>query len=172
MHDLVIRNARIADGLGSPLVTGDLAVDKGRISAIGAVADSGRTEVDAQGAVLAPGVIDTHTHYDAQLIWDWTASPSPALGVTTVVIGNCGFGIVPAPPASRERILSDLAEVEGMPLESLKAGVTWSFEGFGEYLDTLRERGVYPNVAALASHTTIRAAVLGDESATLSLIHI
>ncbi len=164
MHDVVIRNARIADGLGNPLVAGDLAVDDGRVSAVGAVPADGRETVDAGGMVLAPGVIDVHTHYDAQLTWDPTASPSPALGVTTVVIGNCGFGIAPTRAESREKMLADLAEVEGMPLESLRAGVRWSFESFPEYLDALRRQGTYPNVAALATHSTIRAFVMGDDS--------
>jgi len=165
MHDLVVTNARIADGLGNPLREADLAVDGGRVSEIGHSVGPGRETVDAEARVLAPGIIDSHTHYDAQLLWDPTASPSPALGVTTVVIGNCGFGIAPAPPAARDRLLADLAEVEGMPLVSLKAGVDWGFESFPEYLDCLAARGVYPNVAALASHTAIRTAVMGDESA-------
>lgn len=165
MHDLVIRNARIADGLGNPLVEGDLAIDNGRVSAIGTVVGEGRETIDAQGQVLAPGVIDLHTHYDAQLTWDPTASPSPALGVTTVVIGNCGFGIVPSPPEMRDEILANLAEVEGMSLKSLQEGVDWRFETFGEYLDALRVKGVYPNVAALASHATIRHAVMGTDAA-------
>ncbi len=164
MHDLVIRNAQIADGLGNPLVTGDLAVDGDRVVAVGTVSAEGRETMDAQGMVLAPGVIDVHTHYDAQLTWDATASPSPALGVTTVVIGNCGFGIAPARADSREKMLADLAEVEGMPLESLQAGVNWSFESFPEYLDALRRQGTFPNVAALATHSTIRAFVMGEES--------
>ena len=164
MHDLVIRNARIADGLGNPLKEGDLAVSGGRVAEIGEVRQAAAESVDARGMVLAPGVIDLHTHYDAQLTWDPTASPSPALGVTTVVIGNCGFGIAPAPPASRDAILANLAEVEGMSLDTLKAGVRWGFESFGEYLDQLRCQGVYPNVAALASHATIRTVVMGAES--------
>ena len=164
MHDLVIRNARIADGLGNPLAEGDLAVDGDRIAAIGAVAAAGRETMDAAGMVLAPGVIDVHTHYDAQLTWDPTASPSPALGVTTLVIGNCGFGIAPTPADKRDQALADLAEVEGMPLESLRAGVNWSFESFPEYLEALRRQGSYPNVAALATHSTIRAFVMGDDS--------
>ena len=131
---------------------------------IGEVRGAAAESVDACGMVLAPGVIDLHTHYDAQLTWDATASPSPALGVTTVVIGNCGFGIAPAPPASRDSILANLAEVEGMSLDTLKAGVRWGFESFGEYLDQLRRHGVYPNVAALASHATIRTVVMGDDS--------
>jgi N-acyl-D-amino-acid deacylase len=164
MHDLVIRSALIADGLGSPLIKGDLAVDDGRISVIGHVAGPGTEEFDAAGQVLAPGIVDLHTHYDAQLLWDATASPSPALGVTTVVIGNCGFGIVPAPPPMRDSILANLAEVEGMSLATLKQGVDWSFETFAQYLDTLRSKGTYPNVAALASHATIRTAVMGEDA--------
>ena len=88
MYELVIRNARIADGLGNPLVEGDLAVARGRVAAIGRIRDEAAATLDAKGMVLAPGVVDLHTHYDAQLTWDKTASPSPALGVTTVVIGN------------------------------------------------------------------------------------
>ena len=97
MHDLIVRNARLSDGLGSPLVEGDLAVQDGRVAVVGNVEGEATRTIDADGCVLAPGVIDIHTHYDAQLTWDKTASPSGALGVTTVVIGNCGFGVAPAP---------------------------------------------------------------------------
>ena len=165
MYDLVIRNATIADGLGSPLVEGDLAVQAGRIAAIGRVSGEARETVDAAGRVLAPGVIDVHTHYDAQLTWDPTCSPSPALGVTTVVIGNCGFGIAPAAPALRSIVMRNLSVVEAMSLESLEAGIDWSFETFAEYLALLARKGAYPNVAAYASHSTIRTAVMeGDAS--------
>ena len=163
MYDLIIRNARIADGLGNPLIEGDLAVKDGRVAAVGAVEGAAAREVDAKGQVLAPGAVDLHTHYDAQLTWDQTASPAGALGVTTVVVGNCGFGIAPAPPAARDAILANLAEVEGMSLESLRAGVDTNYESFGEYLDLLKAKGVYPNVAVLASHTVMRTAVMGDE---------
>ena len=113
---------------------------------------------------LAPGVIDLHTHYDAQLTWDKTASPSPALGVTSVVIGNCGFGIAPTPANRRDTVLANLSEVEAMSLDALQAGVDWGFETFGEYLELLRRKSVYPNVAVLASHTVMRTAVMGDEA--------
>ncbi|MFP6747777.1 MAG: amidohydrolase family protein [Alphaproteobacteria bacterium] len=166
MHDLIIRNARIADGLGNPLIEGDLAVKDGRVAAVGAVTGEARESVDAGGMVLAPGVIDLHTHYDAQLTWDQTASPAGALGVTTVVVGNCGFGIAPAPPAHRDAILANLAEVEGMSLASLRAGIDSNYETFGEYLDLLKRKGVYPNVAVLASHTVFRTVVMGDEGST------
>jgi N-acyl-D-aspartate/D-glutamate deacylase len=162
MYDLLIRNARIADGLGNPLVAGDLAVTNGRVAAIGRVRDDAAQTIDAKGLVLAPGVIDVHTHYDAQLTWDKTASPSPALGVTTVVIGNCGFGIAPTPKHRRATVLANLSEVEAMSLDALNAGVDWGFESFGEYLDLLRRKSVYPNVAVLASHTIMRTAVMGD----------
>ena len=166
MYDLIIRNARIADGLGNPLTAGDLAVKDSRVAAVGAVTGEAKETLDAEGKVLAPGVIDLHTHYDAQLTWDQTASPAGALGVTTVVVGNCGFGIAPAPAAQRDAILANLAEVEGMSLKSLMAGVDTSYESFGEYMDLLKRKGVYPNVAVLASHTVFRTAVMGDEGST------
>ena len=166
MHDLVICNARIADGLGNPLIHADLAVRDGRVAAIGRIEGAAAETVDAGGLVLAPGVVDLHTHYDAQLTWDQTASPSGALGVTTVVIGNCGFGVAPAPKEHRDSIIANLAEVEGMSLDSLKAGMDTDYESFGDYLDLLRRKGVYPNVACLASHTVMRTAVMGDEGST------
>jgi N-acyl-D-aspartate/D-glutamate deacylase len=164
MYDLVFRNACIADGLGNPLIEGDLAVTKGRVAAVGRIRDGGAETIDARGLVLAPGVIDLHTHYDAQLTWDKTASPSPALGVTSVVIGNCGFGIAPTPANRRDTVLANLSEVEAMSLDALRAGVDWGFETFGEYLELLRRKSVYPNVAVLASHTVMRTAVMGDEA--------
>ena len=163
MYDLVIRNAYIADGLGSPLIKGDLAVKDGRVTAIGNVEGNAAETIDANGHVLAPGVIDIHTHYDAQLTWDKTASPSPALGVTTVVVGNCGFGVAPAPAEHRDSILANLAEVEAMSLESLRAGIDSNYETFGEYMELLEQKGTYPNVAVLASHAVMRTAVMGDE---------
>ncbi|ANK80093.1 MAG: hypothetical protein TEF_04280 [Rhizobiales bacterium NRL2] len=160
--DLVIRNARIYDGLGNDPVEGDLAVRDGVVGAVGKVDGQGAEEIDAGGDAIAPGIVDVHTHYDAQLTWDPTASPSPALGVTTVVIGNCGFGIAPAPKAARDTILANLSVVEAMSLESLHAGVDWSFTSFAEYLDLVQAKRPFPNVAALASHSVMRTAVMGD----------
>ena len=162
MFDLLIKNARVADGLGNPLVTADLAVRDGRVAAIGRDLGQASETVNADGRVLAPGVIDVHTHYDAQLTWDSTASPSPALGVTTVVIGNCGFGIAPATPATRDTLLKNLAEVEAMSLDALRAGVDWQFDGFAEYLAFIERRGVVPNVASFCSHSALRTVVMGD----------
>lgn len=161
-HDLIIRNAVIHDGLGGEAVVGDLAIRDGKVSALGTVEGKGHREIDAAGQIVAPGIVDVHTHYDAQLTWDPTASPSPALGVTTVVIGNCGFGIAPAPPEARDKILANLSVVEAMSLKCLHAGVDFSFESFGEYLDLVKAGKPYPNVAALASHSVMRTAVMGD----------
>jgi N-acyl-D-amino-acid deacylase len=160
-YDLIVRNAVLHDGLGGEPIKGDLAVKDGKVSAVGNVHGSGEHEVDAGGQIVAPGIVDVHTHYDAQLTWDPTASPSPALGVTTVVIGNCGFGIAPAPPDARDTILANLSVVEAMSLKSLHAGVDFSFESFGQYLDLVAAGRPYPNVAALASHSVMRTAVMG-----------
>lgn len=168
MYDLIIRNAHISDGLGNPLIKGDLAVKDGRVAAVGNIDVAAEEIVDAEGLVLSPGVIDIHTHYDAQLTWDKTASPSPALGVTTVVVGNCGFGVAPAPAEHRDSILANLAEVEAMSLESLRAGIDTSYETFGEYMSLLDQKGTYPNVAVLASHAVMRTAVMGDEGSQRS----
>jgi len=162
MYDLIVRNARIADGLGNPLVEGDLAVKDGRVAAVGHIREEAAQTVDARGKVLAPGAVDLHTHYDAQLTWDPTCSPSPALGVTTVVIGNCGFGVAPAKPEVRDTILKNLSEVEAMSLDALRAGFRWEFETFGEYLAFLKRQRPYPNVATFASHTVMRTNVMGD----------
>src|SRR5476649_2210159 len=122
MHDLIIRNALLLDGLGSAPVHGDLGVTQGRISALGKIQDPAKETINADGLALMPGIIDNHTHYDAQLTWDPLASPSPALGVTTAIIGNCGFTIAPCHAADRDLILKNLTQVEGMSIEVLRAG--------------------------------------------------
>jgi len=113
-----------------------------------------------------PGIVDVHTHYDAQVTWDPTLSPSPALGVTTAVLGNCGFGIAPCPAAQRDTVLRNLSVVEGMDLVALQGGVRWTFESFDEYLAELARLRPLANVAVLAQHSTIRSAVMGEEAST------
>ncbi|MDX1431853.1 MAG: amidohydrolase family protein [Gammaproteobacteria bacterium] len=164
MHDLLIRNALVCDGLGSPPVEGALAVDAGRISAVGEVSGAAREVVDAAGLVLAPGIIDSHTHYDAQVTWDPMLSPSPSLGVSTVIIGNCGFTIAPCRAADRDITMRNLVKVEGMSLEAMQRGIPWGFETFAEYLDMIAARGVVPNVAAFAGHSSIRTWVMGADA--------
>ena len=113
-----------------------------------------------------PGIVDVHTHYDAQVTWDRSLSPSPALGVTTAVMGNCGFGIAPCPAAQRDTVLRNLSVVEGMDLAALQGGVRWGAESFGGYLEQVRRIGPCANVAVLAQHSTIRCAVMGEEAST------
>jgi N-acyl-D-aspartate/D-glutamate deacylase len=162
MVDLVIRGATLVDGLGHEPRRADLAVKDGRIAAIGEIKDKGAETIDADGLVLSPGIVDVHTHYDAQVTWDATLSPSPSLGVTTAVMGNCGFGIVPAPPAARDLVIRNLSVVEGMDLDALRQGIAWDFESFGDYMAMLRRRGAYANLAVLAGHSTIRTVVMGE----------
>jgi N-acyl-D-aspartate/D-glutamate deacylase len=164
MHDLVIRNALLLDGLGSSPVRGDLAVTQGRISKVGKAKDPARETIDADGLALMPGIIDNHTHYDAQLTWDPLASPSPALGVTTAVIGNCGFTIAPCRPADRELVMRNLTQVEGMALEVLRAGTRWEFETVPEFFGMLERQGVALNVAGFVGHSSVRTYVMGEDA--------
>jgi N-acyl-D-aspartate/D-glutamate deacylase len=163
----LFRGATVYDGTGADPVRADLLVRDGRVAAIGegvgAGAD-GAEVVDAGGLALMPGIVDLHTHYDAQLTWDPGCSPSPALGVTTAVIGNCGFGIAPCPPALRDTMLRNLSVVEGMDLGALLTGTRWEFETFAGYLDLLRRLGPSLNVAVFAGHSAIRTAVMGEDA--------
>jgi N-acyl-D-aspartate/D-glutamate deacylase len=162
MHDLVIRNALLVDGLGSPPRRGDLAVSNGKIEEVGEITLLGKETIDADGLALMPGIIDNHTHYDAQVTWDPGLSPSPQLGVTTAVIGNCGFTIAPCRPADRERVMRNLTQVEGMSLEVLKSGIRWDFESLPQYLDALERGGAALNLAVFAGHSAIRTYVMGE----------
>src|SRR5580700_11588099 len=164
MHDLVIRGATVVDGLGHDPIRADLAVRDGRIAAIGDVGKDAPEIVDVGGLALMPGIIDLHTHYDAQVTWDPTLSPSPSLGVTTAIMGNCGFGIVPSPPPLRDLIMRNLAVVEGMDLDALRQGIDWQFQSFAEYQDMVRRRGPYMNLAVLVGHSAVRTAVMGNDA--------
>ena len=166
MHDLIIRNAQIFDGTGLAPVLSDVAVSNGRIAHMGHTTEAAKETIDAQGLALMPGIVDLHTHYDAQVTWDRTMSPSPALGVTTAVIGNCGFGIAPCPAPLQETMLKNLSVVEGMDLNSLLTGVNWEFESFGQYMDQLRRIGPYINTAVFAGHSVIRTAVMGADGSS------
>ena len=161
--DLLIRNATVYDGTGAePGAPRDVAVKDGRIAAIGsglAPAEGARV-VDATGLALMPGIIDSHTHYDAQITWDPTLDPSPAHGVTTVVIGNCGFTIAPCAAGERDLTMRNLTQVEGMSIDALRAGIRWNFESFPEYLDTIEAAGTAPNVAAFIGHSALRTYVM------------
>jgi N-acyl-D-aspartate/D-glutamate deacylase len=163
-YDLLIRGGRVVDGTGAPEFRGDVAVAHGRIVGVGEVDGSARQVIDADGRVVAPGFVDVHTHYDAQVFWDRMLTISPWHGVTSVVMGNCGFGIAPTRPEHRGLILRTLEKVEGMSLESLQAGIgeQWPFETFPEFLTAIERRGTGINVGALVGHTPVRMYVMGE----------
>jgi N-acyl-D-amino-acid deacylase len=164
MLDLLFRGASIVDGTGAPAFQADVGVRKGRIVEVGTIKSSSKETLDVGGLHLMPGIVDVHTHYDAQVTWDPTLSPSVSLGVTTAILGNCGFGIAPCPAPLRETVVRNLSVVEGMDLDALLAGTRWEFETFAGYLDALERIGPYANVGVLAQHSTIRTAVMGEDA--------
>jgi N-acyl-D-amino-acid deacylase len=164
--DLVIRRALLVDGTGGPAYRADVGVRDGKVAAVGIVSEPARHNVDADGLALMPGIVDVHTHYDAQVTWDPSLSPSPALGVTTAILGNCGFGIAPCPERLRATMMKNLSVVEGMDLDALLAGTRWDFETFPQYLDALERLRPYANVGVLAGHSAIRTAVMGEEASS------
>ena len=165
-YDLKIVGGFIVDGTGSPGYAGDIGIRDGKVVAMGQAPAGARTTIEARGQVVAPGVVDIHTHYDAQLLWDRNLSISPWHGVTTVVVGNCGFGIAPTRKEHRGLILRTLENVEGMSVRALEAGLgdEWGFETFPEYLDVVEKKGTLINVAVLLGHTPLRLYALGPES--------
>ncbi len=164
MLDLLIKNGTIVDGTGAPARHGDVGVAEGRIALVGSSTESGRRTIDAEGLVVAPGFIDPHTHYDAQICWDEGLTPSSWHGVTSVVMGNCGVGIAPCRPATREIAMRDLVNVEAIPFEVLKAGITWDWETFPQYMDAAAKRKSALNLAFLAPLTPLRHYVMGEAS--------
>jgi N-acyl-D-amino-acid deacylase len=164
--DLKITGGTIIDGTGSPGFAGDVAIKDGKIAAVGEARGSAAQTIDAKGRVVTPGFVDIHTHYDAQLLWDRMMTISPWHGVTTVVMGNCGFTVAPTRPEHRGMIMGTLEKVEGMSLEALEGGLgyDWPFETFEQYLDTIERRGTAINCAAQIGHTALRLYVMGEEA--------
>src|SRR4051794_32005919 len=161
---LALRGATVVDGTGAPAVRADVLVSDGVITEVGELSGTPDETIDLSGLVLAPGFIDPHTHYDAQVLWDRDLTPSSWHGVTSVVMGNCGFGIAPVSAPGRELVMRTLENVEGMPLEALRAGIPWTFESFPEYLDAVDAQPLRCNVAALFGHTPLRFYVMGEEA--------
>ncbi len=159
--DLVVRGGTVLDGNGEAGGVADVAVTGGLIEAVGPGLD-GAVELDASGCIVAPGFIDVHTHFDAQVFWDPDLKPSSYHGVTTVVAGNCGFSIAPCRPEHHDVIVRTLENVEGMDAASLTAGIVWDFETFPDYLDLVRRRGTALNFTAYIGHTALRLYVMGD----------
>ncbi len=165
MHDLVIRHGRIIDGAETPAFVGDIAIDDGKIVAVGKVSQTGRLEIDAGGMIVTPGWVDIHTHYDGQVTWDPYLSPSSWHGVTTAVMGNCGVGFAPVKRDRHEWLIELMEGVEDIPGSALVEGITWNWETFPEYLDSLDAQERVLDVATQVPHSAVRAYVMGDRGA-------
>lgn len=163
-HDLVIRNGTIVDGSGNPPFVGDVAVDDGKITALGNVDGYGAEEIDAAGLLVTPGFVDIHTHYDGQVIWENRLAPSSGHGVTTVVMGNCGVGFAPCKAQDRERLVKLMEGVEDIPEVVLTEGLTWEWESFPEYLDAVEAREHDINIASFLPHSALRVYVMGERA--------
>ncbi len=165
MHDLVIRNGTVVDGRGGTPVLADVAVDDGRITAVGTVDVPGRDELDATGLAVTPGFVDVHTHYDGQVTWDPMLTPSLWHGVTTVVMGNCGVGFAPAAPDRHDWLIGLMEGVEGIPGASLREAIHWDWQSVPEYMDALDRIPRALDVAVQVPHGAVRAYVMGERGA-------
>ena len=166
-YDLVIRNGRIVDGTGAAAFTGDVAVQGGRIACVGRVAARGRREIDAAGKLVTPGWVDVHTHLDGQATWDSLLMPASNHGVTTAVMGNCGVGFAPCQPTAEahDALIAVMEDVEDIPGTALHEGISWSWESFPQYLDTLERMPHAIDVAAQVAHCAVRTYVMGERGA-------
>src|SRR5436309_9197747 len=167
MHDLVIRGGTIVDGTGGPAFTGDVALDGRTITAVGVVDEQGRREIAADGALVTPGWVDIHTHYDGQVTWDTLIEPSSRHGVTSIVVGNCGVGVAPARRGSdaHDFLISLMEGVEDIPGAALHEGLPWDWESFPEYLDSVERRPHAIDIGAQMPHAALRAYVMGERGA-------
>lgn len=163
MLDYLIKGGTIVDGTGAARRAGNVGIKDGRITAVGDVDEAARETIDATGKIVAPGFVDVHTHYDAQVFWDPDISPSSLHGVTSVFAGNCGFSVAPLAPEAGDYLMRMLAKVEGMPLQSLQEGVPWNWDSFGSYL-ALLEGKMAINIGFLVGHSAIRRVVMGEDS--------
>src|SRR5712691_7182189 len=164
IYEILIKNGTVIDGTGAPARRADGGIAGGKIVKVGALSGNARRTIDAGDLVVAPGFIDPHTHYDAQICWDGGMTPSSWHGVTSVVMGNCGVGIAPCRPQAREIAMRDLVNVEAIPFEVLNAGITWDWESFPEYMSAAAARKPALNLAFLAPLTPFRHYVMGEAS--------
>jgi N-acyl-D-aspartate/D-glutamate deacylase len=164
MHDLVIKGGRIVDGTGAAPYAGDVAIEAGRIVEVGKVAGAARETIQADGALVTPGFIDPHTHYDGQFTWDETLEPSFSHGVTTVIGGNCGVGFAPVAPAARDFLIDLMDGVEEIPGPVLAEGLKWNWETFPDYMDVLAQRRFSMDVGVHLTHAPLRVYVMGERA--------
>ena len=162
MYDLILKGGRIYDGSGLPSFLGDVAVSNGRIREIGRIKESADRVLDVGGLAIAPGIVDFHTHFDAQLMWDGLGSTSHQHGVTTVVTGNCGLTLAPCKPEGRDALIGTFVRVEAMPRETLQAGIPWEWTTHAEYLQALERKPLGLNVATLIGHCAVRQFAMGE----------
>jgi N-acyl-D-aspartate/D-glutamate deacylase len=167
MHDIVIRGGKIVDGTGQPAFSGDVAIDGGKITAVGTVDGRGTREIDADGALVTPGWVDIHTHYDGQVTWDSMVDPSSQHGVTSIVMGNCGVGFAPARPGeeAHDFLISLMEGVEDIPGSALHEGLPWDWESFPQYLDAVDRRPHAIDIGAQMPHAALRTYVMGERGA-------
>jgi N-acyl-D-aspartate/D-glutamate deacylase len=166
-YDLVVRSGHLADGTGRALFEADVALQDGRIAAIGKVVGSGKEEIDAKGKLVTPGFVDIHTHYDGQATWGERMQPSSLHGVTTAVMGNCGVGFAPCRPDDHDRLIRLMEGVEDIPFAVLSEGLPWSWEDFPDYLDSLEQRRFDIDIGSQLPHAALRVYVMGDRGADL-----
>ncbi len=164
-HDLVIRAGRLVDGSGAPARTADVAIDDGAVTEVGRIDARGRREVDADGALVTPGFVDIHTHYDGQATWDTQLAPSSWHGVTTAVMGNCGVGFAPVRPSDHERLIELMEGVEDIPGIALHEGLSWAWQSFPEYLDDIDAKPRDIDLGAQVPHGALRLHVMGERGA-------
>jgi N-acyl-D-aspartate/D-glutamate deacylase len=164
-HDLVIRGGTLIDGTGAPPRSGDVAIEAGRIVAVGKVGGEGRRTLDADGLAVTPGFVDIHTHYDGQATWDPVLAPSCYHGVTSLVMGNCGVGFAPVRPGQEDFLIQLMEGVEDIPGTALHEGIAWEWETFPEYLDALDKRRFLMDLGTQVPHGSVRTYVMGERGA-------
>jgi N-acyl-D-amino-acid deacylase len=165
VHDLIVRGGAVADGTGAPVTTADVAVTDGVITEVGRLDGPARRVIDADGALVTPGFVDVHTHFDGQVTWDPTLSPSGWHGVTTAVMGNCGVGFAPCEPSRRDWLIGLMEGVEDIPGAALASGIQWAWESFPEYLDAVERAPKALDVGTQVPHGAVRAYVMGERGA-------